>query len=269
VGICLWINVDVAPRAQVKMKDALYTMATSNPLAMFSSDKVIDEFPGRKIYVERNNGPALENILVYEMNDDAVPVKVVFARRGLLKTDRENNQLLLALSDARFEQRDDQEPTNFLKIKDGITAQETTFPISLQELYEKNKKRKGLTALTSRELVERLNQEKETQAAKDNPRKQAAERSSARTEVSKRFSFAMASLAFGLIGVPLAMTAHRKETSIGFLLSIVVAFSYIFLIIIIDGFRSRPELYPEYLIWAPNLIFGGLGLWLFLRLSRR
>ena len=49
VGVCLWINVEVAPRARVKMKDALYNIATNNPLAMFGSDRVIDAFPGRKI----------------------------------------------------------------------------------------------------------------------------------------------------------------------------------------------------------------------------
>ena len=45
VGVCLWINVDVAPRAQAKMKEALYNIATSNPMAMFGSDKIIDAFP--------------------------------------------------------------------------------------------------------------------------------------------------------------------------------------------------------------------------------
>src|SRR4051812_24852459 len=48
VGTCLYINLIVAPQAQVKMKDALYNIATNNPLAMFGSDKVIDQFPGYK-----------------------------------------------------------------------------------------------------------------------------------------------------------------------------------------------------------------------------
>src|SRR5204862_2305437 len=61
VGICLWINVDVAPRAQERMKQAVFHIATSNPLAMFTSDKVIDEFPGRKIFVERHEGRELFN----------------------------------------------------------------------------------------------------------------------------------------------------------------------------------------------------------------
>src|ERR1700728_3491218 len=34
VGICFWINIDVAPKAQYEMKQALYHIATSNPIAM-------------------------------------------------------------------------------------------------------------------------------------------------------------------------------------------------------------------------------------------
>src|SRR5579862_5065363 len=49
VGICLWINIDVAPRAQEKMKAALFHIATSNPISFFGSDQIIDEFPGKKI----------------------------------------------------------------------------------------------------------------------------------------------------------------------------------------------------------------------------
>lgn len=268
VGLCLWINVEVAPRAQVKMKDALYNIATSNPLAMFADDKVIEEFPGRKIYVERNNGRELHNILVYEMDLDHNPMKVVFARRGLLDTDRENNQLLLHLFDTRFELRDEADPENLAKIRPA-TAQETTFPISLQELFEKNKKKKGLSAMTISELQDRLNEEQAAAASKADKKRLAAEQSAARTEVSKRFSFSLASLAFGLIGVPLAITAHRKETSIGFMLSLAVAFIYFLFIILADTVRTNPKAHPELLIWSPNVLFIGLGVWLFWRLNRK
>ena len=268
VGICLWINVEVAPKAQIKMKDALYNIATNNPLAMFGSDRVIDDFPGRKIYVERNAGAELFNLLVYEMNESFEPISVVHAQRGLIEPDRENKRLLLHIYDGRFEQRDDQAPDDLLRIKQGITMKETTLTISLVELYEKNKKRKGMGSLTAGELLDRLNAQQHQDVSPDS--KQArAERSSLKTEVSKRFSFSLASFAFALIGVPLAITAHRKETSAGFLLSLIVAFVYFFFIIVADTVRANEALRPDLLIWLPNVIFIGLGAWLFLRLSRR
>jgi lipopolysaccharide export system permease protein len=267
-GICLWINVDVAPRAELKAKDAVYKIATSNPLAMFGSDKVIDAFPGKKIYIEQNTGAELENIFVYELNEEQEPMRVLFARTGRLETDREGNQLLLHLYRAQLEQRDEADPSNLAKLRTA-TAEETTFPISLQALYEKNKKKKGLSSMTVSELAQRLTQEKAKQLAKEDVRKEESARSEARTEVSKRFSFSLASLAFALLGVPLAITAHRKETSIGFMLSVGIAFVYFFLFVITDTQKGNPSVRPELLIWAPNLIFMGLGAWLFYRLSRR
>jgi LPS export ABC transporter permease LptF len=251
VGICLWINLDVAPRAQDRMKQAIFHIATSNPLAMFSSDKVIDEFPGRKIFVERHEGGELFNLLVYELNEDLKPMRIVFARRGQLVTDLANQQVLMRLFDARLSQRADDQPDNFMKIEEGVIMKETTLPISLKELYLKNQQHKGTSSMTLAELNE------------------VESTSSVRTERSKRFSFSLASLAFALIGVPLAITAHRKETSVGFGLSVVVAFTYFIMIIMVDWVRDKPKWHPEILIWSPNVLFIGLGLWLFIRLNRK
>lgn len=266
VGVCLWINIDVAPKAQAKMKEALYNIATSNPMAMFGSDKIIDKFPGNKIYVERNEGAELFNLLVYKLNDDNEAVQVIFAHRGLLETDREKKELLLHIFDARYEQRDDQDVENLMKIRQGITMQETTLPISLEKLQDK-KRGKGIGSMTAGELLARLNAEE--RRAQMTEKERNAEISAAKTEVSKRFSFSLASFAFALIGVPLAITAHRKETSVGFLLSLAVAVTYFLFIIIANGVRENPMWYPHLLMWVPNLLCIALGGWLFLRMSRR
>ena len=268
-GLCLWINVEVAPRANLKMKDELVRIATNNPLAMFSSDKVINEFPGRKIYIESNEGSELHNVLVYEMNDESFPMRVVFARRGVLTTDAEHSQLLLNLFDAQYEERSSDDPMNLMKISLGNTAKETTFPISLQELYEKAKKKKGLGTMTVSEVRDRIRKQQAAAVPKADQKQRASELSAAKTEVSKRFSFSLASFAFALIGVPLAITAHRKETSAGFLLSVVVAFVYFIFILIADAVKENPKAHPELLIWLPNVLFIGLGLWLFYKLSRK
>jgi len=263
VGTCLWINLAVAPQAQLKMKDALYNIATSNPLAMFGNDKVIDQFPGYKIYVEKSEGAELGNLLVYKLNEDTSDaMQVIHAQRGSLETNREKKEILMHIYDGRFEQRNDQEPENLAKIVQG-TMRETTLPISLTELYEKNKKKRGMSSMTVQELMERL------ETAEVTPEKRASLKSATITEVNKRFSFSLASLAFALIGVPLAITAQRRETSIGFLLSLMIAFAYFLFIPIADALKDKPKYHAEFLVWSPNFIFIALGLILFWRLSRR
>src|SRR5205814_1430792 len=95
------------------------------------------------------------------------------------------------------------------------------------------------------------------------------ERSASRTEINKRFSFPFSCLAFGLIGVPLGVTAHRRETSIGFAMGLIVAVTYFLFVIIGDTLRSNPNVHPELLVWLPNVLFIVLGTLLFRRLARQ
>jgi len=143
------------------------------------------------------------------------------------------------------------------KIRDGINMAEGTLPISLEELYEKEKKRPSRSALSIEQLLEQLKSENQR------------ERSASRTEINKRFSFPFACIAFAIIGVPLGVTAHRRETSIGFAMGLIVAVSYFLFVIIGDTLRGNPKVHPELLVWFPNVLFIVLGAFLFRRLARQ
>ena len=95
------------------------------------------------------------------------------------------------------------------------------------------------------------------------------ERSASRTEINKRFSFPFACIAFAIIVVPLGVTAHRRETSIGFAMGLIIAVSYFLFVIIGDTLRGNPNVHPELLVWFPNVLFIVLGAFLFRRLARQ
>jgi LPS export ABC transporter permease LptF len=266
VGVCLWINLDFAPRKQAEFKEAIYDLAVQRPLAMFDTDRVIDVFPGLKIYIERNDGQQLHNLLVFEVGRDSEPQKVIFARRGQIHTDPANHRLLLDIFDARFEQRDGGDPQNFSRIRQGITLNKSTLPISLEELYVRYKKNRSLTSLTLSDMLGRLSSGTSIDGVSPLA---PAERLEYRVEINRRFSLSLACLAFGLVAVPLAVGAQRRETAVGFLLSLVVAFSYFLLMIMVGWVKRRPEWHPEWLIWLPTLVFLGLGVQLFRRLATR
>ena len=118
VGICFWINVDVAPRAQYAMLSSLYKLATSNPASLFQPDEVVEQFPDRRIYVGGRNGDTLENLMVFEIGEKGLS-KVVFAKTGTLTSDPANDRLLLRVKDAHFEQRDDANPSDVDLIRQG------------------------------------------------------------------------------------------------------------------------------------------------------
>ncbi|HAK07550.1 MAG TPA: hypothetical protein DCO65_09860 [Spartobacteria bacterium] len=255
-GICLWLNVQAAPAAQEKLRSTVFDLATHNPMALFGSDQVIDQFPGRKIYVGKKEGNKLENIIVFEMNRSSLPVKVTYARTGMLEADLANKQILMHLYQARYQARDEKDPLDLRKIRDGINMAEGTLPISLEELYEKQK-RSWRSALSIEQLLEQLKS------------KNQRERSASRTEINKRFSFPFACIAFAIIGVPLGVTAHRRETSVGFAMGLIVAITYFLFVIIGDTLRGNPNVHPELLVWFPNVLFIVLGAFLFRRLARQ
>jgi lipopolysaccharide export system permease protein len=87
--------------------------------------------------------------------------------------------------------------------------------------------------------------------------------------LNKRFSLSLASLALGLLAVPLAVTAQRRETAAGFLISLLLAFVYFFLIIMTGWVKGRPEWHPEWLVWLPNVLFLTFGGGMFRRLAAR
>ena len=260
-GLCLWINLDVAPRAQARMKDAIFKIATNNPLAVFGNDKVIDFFPGRKIYVGKTEGKKLTNLFIYELDPMSRVKQMMYAEEGDIGiadvpktlpdgTNTVERQIVLNLRKELFEQRDEQHPDDLSRIRNGITVQEGSIAISLKELYEKRRKAKGIGALPIGELLD-------------------SDRPERLVEVNKRISNALGTIALALLAVPLAVTAQRKETSVGFAASLVLGMCYFSLSFIADLAKSRPAYHPELLVWLPNLIFLSIGAYRFARLSRR
>jgi LPS export ABC transporter permease LptF len=257
LALCLWINLYVAPECERRFKELAFKLASTEPLALFGSDEVIDAFPNRKIYVGRKNGTTLEDLHIYEMNAQQVPVRVIYAKRGTLEVDKENQRILLRIYDARYEDRDESDVNDLRRMHYGISVQEGVFPISLQELITKAHSSQRPTELTLSHLQQAMEQ------------KEGKQLSILRTELSKRFSNSLAVITFVLIGIPLAITAHRRETSIGIAISICVAFTYFIFIVVADNVKGNASLHPEILVWLPNFIYLTLGGTLFYRLARR
>ena len=271
-GLCLWINLYVAPRAQQALKNAFFQVATSDPIAAFTGDQIITDFPDKKIYVGGKEGNQLKDIHVFELNKSNQPLRVVYARTGTLVVDSANRQIKMRLVQSRFEQRDYSKPDDYTKISDNITFGSFVFPISLEELYKKKQKKPRVETLNYNELRTEL-ADLARNADREMVPKERAEfkkrQAATRTEFNKRFSFSLACFTLALIGIPLGITAHRQETSVGFGISIAVALAYFVIIEVVDIFREKGSVHPEILIWLPNAIFLLLGGYLFLRLARR
>ncbi len=84
-----------------------------------------------------------------------------------------------------------------------------------------------------------------------------------KTAINYRYSYALASIAFAVIGIPLGIRAHRSEKTIGFLLCIGLIAIHYALSITIMAFDDVYVIRPDLLIWIPDLLFVATG-WYFL-----
>ena len=133
----------------------------------------------------------------------------------------------MRLFNARFEERDKQDPRELTKIRQGIEVTEgiSNFPRGILQ---------GVSERSQAQLLHVAG------IAGYLPTIAGEEKLRATVELHKRFAASLACVAFALIAVPLGITAHRKETSVGFALSLVIAFTYFFFIIMADTFRETP-----------------------------
>ena len=87
--------------------------------------------------------------------------------------------------------------------------------------------------------------------------------------VQEKFNGAFAVLSFAILGVPLGIKVSRRETSANLGLAVLLALGYYFSTVAIGWLDHHPEYRPDMLLWIPNLLMTGLGIWLFSRVDRK
>ena len=263
VGVLLslftfWINAQVAPQAEQAMRDSLAAMARSNPSALFVPDEVVDQFREKKIFIGGKDGETLTDVTLVEQNEKGYIKQIIYARRGEIEVEPDSGELVLTLEETRFEQRDEERINDLAAIRHGISVAQATISIPLDDLVSEGLQKRPLRSYTLGELRKRF---AEVRGGEDE--------TATLTEISKRFSMSMACIAFALIAMPLGVTAQRKETSVGFAISLALAFGYFFFVVLAEMLRDDATAFPYLLLWIPNILFIGIGAWMLLRLDHR
>ena len=250
---CLYNNSITYPQKRYENRVLLQDIDTSDPIKLLDEGRSIRDFPGYIIYIQNKNDNKIKDLIIYELNKKNESInRCIQAREGLIELDKSNNQLLIELYDARIESI-----SNDIDKNQYAYAQKYSIPLDLNEWKKPSKISKKRRDMTLPELI--LN------ARNDSEQKFIAGKYWVR--IHQRIYMGIAPLTFVLIGIPLGIKSHRKESSYGMILSLLVVFIFYCLILIADVLDNNPNLNSWLIPWIGSLLMQCYGLFLMKKLN--
>lgn len=253
-GVSLWLNLNVVPNSKATVWHLLYEQAKRDPDSLLKPGVVQgDAFKGDgtnvKVLIEGKEGEWVEGFHFYQMSESDGPGKsppYIHAARAALSVDAEKSQLRIKLQDAYFESRNKKG-----QLEAVFAGEAEPLLIDLKRSKDRNTK-----ANTMRN--EEIRQEIATNTGLTEKKKVKM-----RSEITRRYSFSMACLAFAFVAVPLGLQSRRRDTSHGLVISLLIGTGYFLLTMLADEFSSDAG--ATIMLWVPNIACVLLGLFLFRR----
>jgi len=248
-GLSVWLNVEVAPRAKASLENILYREVMRDPRALLDPGAVQSRFKNQKVFIEGKDGDALIGFHMYQtrkVNDpDAPPPAYVHAGRVELVVDKVEQQFKLTLDNTFIESQ--KADGTFDR---AIAGEARYWFLSFSDSRPKKPKPAAMTTEEIREFA-------------NDPRLTPKARVMVRSEITRRYAYSLACLAFAFIGVPLGIKSRRRDTSSGLVLGIAIAAGYFLSTFLAEQFHTDAQVTAA--LWAPNVLCVLLGLWLFRR----
>lgn len=259
-GLSLWLNATFVPQSKASTRQLIYDQAARDPGSLLKPGVVHGDFKGdgqevQQLLIEGKTGDWLEGFHFYVMQDpkNAEPktakqggaaMTYVHATKAALTVDKAKSQLRLKLEDAYFESRNAEG-----KVDAAFAGEAEPLVIDLKKASD----RKIRASLMSNEQirVEMAN----------NPALTDSQKLKMRSEIMTRYAFSFACLAFAFVAVPLGLQSHRRDTSRGLMISVLIGTGYFLITMMADQVKSTAG--SAAVLWAPNVLCIVIGLFLF------
>ena len=255
-----WVNNEIVPRGHEIRRTLKTKVSVKTGLSLLEPGRMIDDFPKVKLYFDRKEGNWLYDLVVLDYSNPELD-RMVTADKALVtqngtdidfelyhmtvdpvdekhRTMARANRFVYTMKDVIKNSKYDKRPKDFrfremlgqIAALKGRKGEKTKFSdVDLRTVKDERMRR----------YIEDLRDEV--------PR----ELSVHKVELNKRFVFAMASLCFVLIGIPLGIRSQRKESTIGMAISLAVSLGYYVVVILMLSCEEVYVIRPEILIWIP------------------
>ena len=233
-------------------------------------ERIFNPFGELTIYVEdvSTSQVALRGILVSDERDPALS-RIISAREGRLLTDEANRRITLRMMNGAVNEADilpvdvPKATTIDAPSPTGGAAGASRYRYTRFDIYDMS-----LSVDSPLKGAPRVEKPEKDLSLTDLGAKIAEYRNDPQArapyqvEWHKRYALPMAALVFGLIGFPLAIRSHRGGRSIALVGSLAILVSYYVMMTSLEGAALRARLPATFAIWAPNALFGTVGLML-------
>jgi lipopolysaccharide export system permease protein len=250
---CLYVQLFLGPPMLGKSRALMKNTAVNQPLALFEPGRPI-KFGTTTIHIDdKGDNNTIKDVQIINMNKEGTEIEQdLTADSGKVSVDKKRQILTIELFKCLVIDRKSDPPTR-------IFSESVKFPFEYGKALNRRNLRKREKYLDLNELFGRIRVE--MQANRDTTEYEV--------ELNQRIAMALSSIAFLLLGLPLAVRTSRRETSIGLFLSVVLGGAFFLAIVICDSLTSMPGIYPQYILWIPNLLYQIVGGLLLIRLTRR
>ena len=252
-----WLVAYVVPQCQKEFNGMKHEIATNNPMDLLNPQEIVDRIPGSKIHFESKKGNEIDDIQIWSMDDAGRVMSAVRAKQATVTLDLEHQQIVLTLLNGKEE--DYPSDGDVLKVHAGVHGEQMVKAFSLGSFYDKIQRK--LAWMTLPDILDVI------YSMQTNPTGEQA--SPYLTELQARVSFSITTFTFILVGLPLAIQTQRRETFFGVIATFAIVLTYFVLGKIGQGLKTHAGLYPELIIWAPNVIFQTIGFYLFYKANRK
>lgn len=252
-----WINNEIVPAGHEIRRSLKAKVSVGTGVDLLEPGIWIDDFPKMKVYFADRKDRWLEDLMVIDYSNPKFD-RIIRATRALVTED--GRDLVLDLRGLTVDPIDENNRgvaranRYEYRIKDALDDRKYTKKVKDFRFSEMTAKLAESRALLDKAAAGEDGEAKDRLL--DDMRRAA---SRLKVEFSKRFVFAMASLCFVLVGVPLGIRAQRRESSVGMALSLGIAIGYYLVVMLMLGLQKDYRIHPEWLIWLPVAVCFGLS----------
>jgi len=254
VVFCLYINNDVAPRSYFVRRRLISSLGVETPMELLEEGRFIQDFPGLILYIGKKSDDRLSNVRIYDLANPRFK-REIKARSGVVRASADGLDLIVDLYDVRINPFSDTKPGAAFCRKWSVT---------IDDALQRRKHRKRVEEMTMTEIIQGIRHAESHFPSLDTADRER-QKMSLTVEFNKRLALSLSCVAFVLLGIPLGVKAHRKESSVGVGISLFLVFNFYLFIIIAESLAKRPEVRPDLIVWFPVLISCTLGLYLIRR----